>query len=368
MRETRVSAGDNKMASVLNNCTNVEMRAVVRFLWATGKTVQEIHHEMLPVYGMECLSRKAVYNWVEKFKGGRSNVEDDVRPGRPVEIATDETMKKVDEMIRSDRRITVAHVARSVGCSQGLAYSIIHDRLQFRKVCARWVPRDLTPQHKLNRMGLALEHLCRYEAQGQDMLKKIVTGDESWVHHFQPESKRQSMQWKHPGSPAAKKFKVVSSAGKIMTTVFWDCEGVLLVCFQKHGETVNATSYCAVLRELRDSIRRKRPTLLTDGVLLLHDNARPHVARATQETIRQLNWEVLDHPPYSPDLAPSDFHLFGPLKEHLGGQRFEDDEELKLAVRRWLRQQPQAFYAAGFRKLVQRWDKCINTGGDYVEK
>jgi len=78
MRETRVSAGDNEMASVLNNCTNVEMRAVVRFLGAKGKTVQEIHHEMLPAYGMECLSRKAVYNWVEKFKGGHSNVEDDV--------------------------------------------------------------------------------------------------------------------------------------------------------------------------------------------------------------------------------------------------------------------------------------------------
>jgi histone-lysine N-methyltransferase SETMAR len=84
------------------------------------------------------------------------------------------------------------------------------------------------------------------------------------------------------------------------------------------------------------AIRRKRPGLLRRGVVLLHDNARPHTANRTCELLWRYNWEVLDHPPYSPDLAPSDFHLFGPLKKHLGGRRLATDGEVQQDVMSWL--------------------------------
>jgi histone-lysine N-methyltransferase SETMAR len=74
-------------------------------------------------------------------------------------------------------------------------------------------------------------------------------------------------------------------------------------------------------------------------VLIHHDNARSHTAQATQERIQELQWELLEHPLYRPDLASSDFHLFGPLKYHLGGKRFTDYEKVKTEVRKWLRQQ-----------------------------
>jgi hypothetical protein len=67
-------------------------------------------------------------------------------------------------------------------------------------------------------------------------------------------------------------------------------------------------------------------------------------------------------------LAPSDFHLFGPLKNHLGGKRFADDEEVETKLRKLLRQQSKDFYAQGFNVMVKRWDNCINVGGGYVEK
>jgi len=68
----------------------------------------------------------------------------------------------------------------------------------------------------------------------------LVTGDESWVYHYEPESKRQSMQWKHPSSPANKKFKTQASAGKVMLTIFWDVNGPILVHFQEKGQTVTS--------------------------------------------------------------------------------------------------------------------------------
>nr|CAH7761651.1 unnamed protein product [Callosobruchus chinensis] len=103
-------------------------------------------------------------------------------------------------------------------------------------------------------------------------------------------------------------------------------------------------------------------------MVLLHDNARPHVANRTKDLIKSFRWETLDHPPYSPDLAPSDYHLFLHLKKHLGGQRLQDDKEVKTVVIQWLKSQAAVFYEEGIQKLVPRYDKCLNIHGNYVEK
>jgi hypothetical protein len=84
--------------------------------------------------------------------------------------------------------------------------------------------------------------------------------------------------------------------------------------------------------------------------------------------LQRYNWEVLDHPPYSPDLEPSDFHLFGPLKKHLGGRRFANDGEVQQAVMSWFRCLTLDFFYTGIDALVYRWDKCFGKDGDYVEK
>jgi hypothetical protein len=102
-------------------------------------------------------------------------------------------------------------------------------------------------------MGLSLQH---YHDEGDDMLPPIITGDASWVHHYEPETKHASMQWKHPASPAHKKLKLTSSAGKVVLTVFWDCQAVLLTKFQQRDHTVTSASYCAILTKLHAAIHR----------------------------------------------------------------------------------------------------------------
>jgi hypothetical protein len=82
----------------------------------------------------------------------------------------------------------------------------------------------------------------------RQFLQRIVTADETWVHHDEPESKAQGMAWKRPTSPLAKKFKSQPSAGKIMLTLFWDMKGAILVHFTPKGETVDSQNYCDVLR------------------------------------------------------------------------------------------------------------------------
>jgi hypothetical protein len=127
-----------------------------------------------------------------------------------------------------------------------------------------------------------------------------------------------------------------------MFTIFWDVNGPILVHFQEKGQTVTSTRYSDMLvNDLKPAIWLKCRGLLSKRVLLLHNNAHPHTTAHTMDTVRALKFEVLKHLPYSPDLAPSDFHLFGPMKDHLRGQKFADDNEVMEAVQSWLKAMPE---------------------------
>ena len=136
--------------------------------------------------------------------------------------------------------------------SHGTIWDIVHEGLWYRKVCSRWVPQQLTEDHKKKRMGASLTHLLCFNDHGEDFLGQIITGDETWVHQYFPEAKAQSMAWKHPGFPTVKKFKTSTSSGKLMATVFWDKHVVLLLHFTPN-ETVNSAAYQATLKKLKES-------------------------------------------------------------------------------------------------------------------
>jgi hypothetical protein len=100
---------------------------------------------------------------------------------------------------------------------------------------------------------------------------------------------------------------------------------------------------------------------------MLHGNDRPHTAAQRKISSRPLAGNNLILPPYSPDLPPSDFHVFLHPKTFLRDRRFHDDK-VKEAINMWLASQVASFYDAGIQKLVPRYDKCFNNGGNYVEK
>ncbi|GFO25342.1 transposase [Plakobranchus ocellatus] len=112
----------------------------------------------------------------------------------------------------------------------------------------------------------------------------------------------------------------------------------------------------------------KRPGLLRSGVVLQHGNATPYTAKRTKEWLERYRWDIIPHLAHSPDLAPSDFHLFGTLKRHLGGKKFEDEDELNGEVRDWFSTHEAKFFTQGIYSLLRRWQKCITLHRDYIEK
>jgi len=116
--------------------------------------------------------------------------------------------------------------------------------------------------------------------------------------------------------PTPKKIRVQKSAGKVLVSIFWDQDGILLIDYLPTGQTINPEYYSSLLVQLKDILKEKRRGKVTKVVLFLHDNDLAHRALATQKKLAYLGFQCLDHPPYSPDLASSDYHLIPGLKNN----------------------------------------------------
>jgi hypothetical protein len=118
--------------------------------------------------------------------------------------------------------------------------------------------------------------------------------------------------------------------------MFWDRQGILLVEFLPQGTTINAAVYCETLNKLRRAIQNKRCSMLSPGVVFLHDNRHPHAAARTRQLLASFKWELVNH-------APTDFQLFLHLKRFLASKKFYSDDKLKERVEKWLTSQVADF-------------------------
>jgi len=144
--------------------------------------------------------------------------------------------------------------------------------------------------------------------------------------------------------PAPNNSRVQKSAGKVLASIFWDQDGILIIDYLPKGQTVNAEYYSSPLVQLKDILKEKRRGKFTKGVLFLHGNAPAHRALAAQKKLAYLGFQCLDHPPYSLDLPLSDYHLFPGLTKQLKGRHFSSNVEFIAAVETWLNGQPSEFF------------------------
>ncbi|GFO14731.1 transposase [Plakobranchus ocellatus] len=310
---------------------------------------------------VKCAFQTAVRKWVRIFKGEDPReriLRDRKRSGRPLSASVTAHQEKVDCMIRANRRVKQKEIANAIGISKEQVHHIVTTVLGYRKDFAGWVPRQLTVEMKAQRKDMCTQLLERYNAEGEAFLQRILTGDESWVNHFDPECKAQLMEYRHKTSP--RKFKVVASARKVLFNVFWDMEGVVHMEFLEQGQTVNSERFISTLRALKLRLRR---VWRDKDSILQHDNARLHTSRQTQDALSQLELTTLPHPAYSPDLAPSDYYLFPQLRKYLKGHHYDNDEEVIADVRKWCHGQSSEFFAEGVRQLVKRWRLCVDCDG-----
>ncbi|GAB0091230.1 hypothetical protein DMENIID0001_060460 [Sergentomyia squamirostris] len=197
----------------------------------------------------------------------------------------------------------------------------------------KWVPYKLTEDQKENRVKICSIHMARQKKD--PFLHRFVTCDEKWVLY---DNISRTRQWVDKKESAAPTPRGGLHPVKRLLCVWWDVRGVIYRELLPKNTTLNADIYCQQLQRLQEALQKKRGKLTNrEGVILQQDNARPHTAKCTQEFLGRQKLEVLAHPPCSPDVAPSDYHLF----------------RLKHSIR-------------GIFSLADRWKIVIEQKGEYV--
>lgn len=346
--------------------SNVEQRYAVKFCVKLEKSATETLAMMQRAYGNDALSKAQVFRWHKMLKEGREGVEDEQRTGRPSTSHTLDNVAKVKAVLDSDRRLSVRLIADKVELSKSIVHEIITTELRMRKVCAKLVPKVLTVEQKESRVSISRELLDRSSIR-PDFLQQVITGDETWVFEYDPESKRQSSEWHTTESPRPKKARMSKSRVKTMLIVFFDCKGVVHKEFVPTGQTINAVFYVEVLKRLKNRVARVRPEI-TNTWFLHHDNAPSHASLMVKEFLAKSAVPVLPQPPYSPDLAPADFFLFPKLKSTLKGHHFGTVKNVQAAVTNALKKVTVQDFQASFHAWQNRWHRCIDAQGCYFEE
>ena len=160
-----------------------------------------------------------------------------------------------------DRKFKLREIADTLKISEGSVFTILHEFLVMRKLFSKWMPRSLTPNQKQQRVENSERCLELFNRGKKDFLHRYVTMDETWIHHYTPETKRPSAEWTAAGESRPNGPKTQQWEGKVMASVFWDAHVILFIDYLEEGNTINSDYYMALLDRWSAEIKKKRPQM-----------------------------------------------------------------------------------------------------------
>ena len=233
-------------------------------------------------------------------------------------------------MVEQDAGLSVKDIASCTGISEGSVQTILKKHSDLRKVCARWVPHLLTEEQKTQCLKCAKELLKTYKGCNSLVISNLLTGDETWVHMFEPQRRADNKEWKQKDKKCPCIAKRIS---KKMYAIFFNSSGPVVQVPCPSGHTVTGRFYKnSVLKKVKEFYNQKRPSKGWSGVKLLHDNASSHKCEVIKSFLASEKVKILNHPPYSPDLSPCDFFLFPSLKKMLSGNKYTSRSSLGSTI------------------------------------
>ncbi|EYB98974.1 hypothetical protein Y032_0027g1627 [Ancylostoma ceylanicum] len=336
--------------------SKVQIRTILLHEFKLGRKAVEAHENIVKAWGPDVVSLRTTQLWFQKFRSGDTSLEDEPGRGRIREL-DDDALKS---LVEADPRKTVRELAEDLQVS----FSTVAKRLEKLgkvKKMDQWVPHELNAEQMLRRYQISSELLLRNK--NDPFLDRIVTCDEKWILY---DNRKRSSQWLDRDEPPKQFPKKKLHEKKTMLTVWWNSAGILHYEFLKTGETIDADNYCRQLDKMHENLARASPAVVNrKGPILLHDNARPHVSQKTSQKLSDLGYEILPHPPYSPDLSPTDYHFFKHLDNLVKGRVFKNQTDAENAFREFIASKTPDFYRKGIHDLVKRWQKCVDSNGAY---
>lgn len=347
--------------------SRVTQRHEIRLLMRQGRRLCEIVRQLHQDHGNCAPSQTTMHRWMTAIRGGRADVSSPKPTGRPTKV-TPEVLQTIKDILADDKTTPICVLAHRTGLAKSTIHRALRTILKLKKRPAKWVLHQLTQRNKNNRMRMCRRLLGQF-TRSPTMSGRVITGDESWFHAYEPATKMSSSAWLETNEVRPTKARQPRYGTKIMLLVFWDAKGIVLREFVPNGVGINAQFYARFMRHLREAIRCKCPHLWRRNHFWLHhDNAPTHRSVLVQNLLTQTNTHMVEQAPYSPDLAPSDFFLFNWLKKHMRGERFPDVEALMERIDEEIGMVAQWEFEHA---MTQSWPKrlraCLRQRGDFFE-
>lgn len=224
--------------------------------------------------------------------------------------------------------------------------ALVHSAAINPKAFYRHSPGVLTDSRKQERVSASRDFLGKYLSMSDAFLRQIITGDELWLSYLDPETGQRR---------------------KTYCTLFWNRSQHLFVEFLPPEMQLTGEVYTAQVEKLYDEMKKHNRELFEHDRLLLVDNSSQHTCYSSRMMMHKCGFIQLLLPPYSPDLAPSDYHLFPLLRKHLKRRTLVGKQQLEYEVNKFLTGLTGEVYSEGLDSLVPRHQKCILAGGEYIE-
>ena len=236
---------------------NVEQCYAIKFCVKIKKSATETFASLTEAYEDAILLRTMVFKWHWAFKKGRENVEGDPRSGRPISSTNGQNVEVVRAVMAKDRRLSVRMIAEETVLDKNAVHRILTDICTCEKFMRNWCRKSCLWSKK--QTGWKFVRICWEVLEIEpDFLDKVITGDESWVFDYDPETKRQSAEWHMKSSSRPKKARMSRSRVKTMIIVFFDSRDIVHKEFVPPGQTVNHAFYKDILERLRNRVQRVR--------------------------------------------------------------------------------------------------------------
>ena len=335
-----------------------QIRTCLLYEFKLGNKAAAASRNINRAWGPVTTNERTAQRWFARFRLGDTSLEEEDGRGAPSLVDND----RLKALVEENPRTTLCELAKALD----VHYSTVSLHIQAIgkvKKLDSWVPHDLNEKQQSRRMEIACSLLLRH--QECSFLDRIFTCDEKWILY---KNMHRGSQWLDKDEPPGHFPKRDLHPKKVMITVWWNKTGILHYSFLETGKTITSSSYSQELDKCHKKLTKKCPNVVNrKGPILLHDNAKPHVGKITQKKLSSLGIEVLPHPPYSPDLSPTDYHMFRHLDLFLRNKIFDDRRDIENAVQDFFNSLKPDFFRTGIEKLVDRWQKCVDAEGNYFD-
>ena len=347
-----------------------EIRAYIKARSKLSCSLKKLMTEISTAFGPSCVSYDTVRRWKKKFESGVESIKNAPKWGRPKSASRKEIVSKIKEIIEGDARFTVRDIARKVGISLSTVHLILKKHLKVRKISARWVPHLLTDEQK--RVRVAKKLLQMFPKYDKKQFANVVTGDETWVHYFEPVRKVSNKIWATKHSKRSIIAKRSLSTKKVLYAIFFSGEGVTIKVPVKKIKSITGKYYKdVVLKKLKKYYQKRRPaTGLTcpSSTWQCPSSYLRNSYGVFEE--RKSNCFASPPPPPHPVFprpCPMWFQLLPKLKAFLAGRKYQSRQALGSAIHQYLITVPKSAYRDAFKKWIHRLKLCISSHGEYFK-